>query len=183
MKLLAVTARSAVLERESSTPYFSAKAFKIYLNGEAVRDCGTNVFSLYSLTPDTEYEVRVDGEALIFRTRTETAFIDVARYGTVADGIYNDTPSIQMALTTAPEGSTVYIGKGTYRVASLFMKSNITLYLEKGARLLGINDRRCYPILPSKVGESTYLTSWEGEEAPSFSADEPDLSQPGKPGI
>lgn len=170
MKLLAVTTRSAVLEKDDTTPYFSAKAFEIYLNGKKMRDCETNVFSLYSLTPDTEYAVDVGEDTLTFRTKAETAFINVEAYGTVADGIYNDTPSIQMALTTAPEGSTVYIGKGVYRVASLFIKSNITLYLEKGARLLGINDRRCYPILPSKVGESTYLTSWEGEEAPSFAS-------------
>ena len=42
---------------------------------------------------------------------------------------------------TCPKGGTVYVPAGRYRTASLFLKSNTTLYLEKGAVLLGDNDR------------------------------------------
>ena len=47
----------------------------------------------------------------------------------------------------------MYVPAGRYRTASLFMKSNTTLYLEKGAVLLGDNDRTHYPILPGATAQ------------------------------
>ena len=46
------------------------------------------------------------------------------------------------------------------------MKSCTTLYLEKGAVLLGDNDRTHYPILPGVIPSENevdeyYLTGWE----------------------
>lgn len=170
MILLHTTARSAVFERDGNEIYYSSDKYSIYVNHDFVMESDKNVFSLYSLLPDTEYTVRADGEELTFRTKKETAFIDVASFGTIGDGCYYDTEAIQMALNTAPEGSTIYFGPGTYRTSSLFVKSNLTLYLDRGAVLMGITDRRKYPVLPSKVGTSTYLTTWEGEEGACFAA-------------
>ncbi len=170
MKLLFSTARSAVFEAENETPYYAPKEFDVFLDGKKIKSCNTNVFSIYSLMPNTEYTVAVNGESITFKTCTETAFIDVSLYGVVGDGFYDDTASIQMALNTAPEGATVYFGKGTYRTSSIFIKSNLTVYLDKDAVILGVNDRKKYPVLPSCVGNDTYLTSWEGEEAATFAA-------------
>ncbi len=47
----------------------------------------------------------------------------------------------------------MYVPAGRYRTASLFLKSNTTLYLEKGAVLLGDNDRTHYPILPGVTAQ------------------------------
>ncbi len=60
----------------------------------------------------------------------------------------DNTCGCRQLLSTCPKGGTVYVPAGRYRTASLFMKSNTTLYLEKGAVLLGDNDRTHYPILP-----------------------------------
>ena len=62
---------------------------------------------------------------------------------------------------------------GRYRTCSLFLKSNTTLYLEKGAVLLGDNDRTHYPILPGVIPSENevdeyYLTGWEGNPLDSF---------------
>ncbi len=170
MKLLFSTARSAVFETAYETPYYAPQAFDIFLDGKKIMSSNTNVFSIYSLQPNTEYTISASGESVTFRTCKETAFINVTLYGAVGDGFYDDTQSLQMALDTAPEGSTVYFGKGRYRTSSLFIKSNITVYLDKEAVILGVNDRKKYPVLPSCVGENTYLTSWEGEEAATFAA-------------
>ena len=67
----------------------------------------------------------------------------------------------------------MYVPAGRYRTASLFMKSNTTLYLEKGAVLLGDNDRTHYPILPGVLPSENevdeyYLTGWEGNPLDSF---------------
>ena len=37
-----------------------------------------------------------------------------------------------MCIRDSPKGGTVYVPAGRYRTASLFLKSNTTLYLEKG---------------------------------------------------
>ncbi len=80
---------------------------------------------------------------------------------------------LQAALSTCPKGGTVYVPAGRYRTASLFLKSNTTLYLEKGAVLLGDNDRTHYPILPGVLPSENevdeyYLTGWEGNPLNSF---------------
>ena len=99
--------------------------------------------------------------------------MDAARYGLVADGETDNTVRLQAALSTCPKGGTVYVPAGRYRTASLFMKSNTTLYLEKGAVLLGDNDRTHYPILPGVIPSENevdeyYLTGWEGNPLNSF---------------
>lgn len=170
MNLIYTTARSAVFEMSYSTPCYAPREYDIYLDGVKVRTSVTNVFSLYSLKPDTKYTVMADGEEITFTTAEESAFVDVRFHGVVGDGFYDDTLCIQTALNTAPEGATVYFGKGIYRTSSLFIKSNITVYLDKDAVILGVNDRKKYPVLPSCVGDGVYLTSWEGEETATFAS-------------
>ena len=52
----------------------------------------------------------------------------------------------------------LYTSAGRYRTSSLFMKSCTTLYLEKGAVLLGDNDRTHYPILPGVLPSAVSYT-------------------------
>lgn len=170
MNLLLSTARSAVFEIQTDTPYFANEEYSVYLDSQEVKVCNTNVFSLYSLQPDTEYTVKARGNTVTFRTLKESAFIDVSCYGTIEDGFYDNTRMLQMALDTAPDGATVYFGEGRYRTASLFIKSNTTIYLDKGAVILGVNDRKKYPVLPSRIGDDVYLSTWEGEEAICFAS-------------
>ena len=77
-----------------------------------------------------------------------SGMLNVLDYGFKADGTTDNTGKLQAALSTCPKGGTVYVPAGRYRTSSLFMKSCTTLYLEKGAVLLGDNDRTHYPILP-----------------------------------
>ncbi|MDE6373517.1 MAG: hypothetical protein K2L72_03370 [Clostridia bacterium] len=57
MKILALTARSATVELDGSSPYYRPSQFVIYLNGEEVRSEKRNVFSLFGLQPCTEYKI------------------------------------------------------------------------------------------------------------------------------
>ena len=153
LSLIRSMTRSAVFELENGLCFRPAHPFRVLLNGEPVREAqDTNVFSLFSLTPATDYTVTVEseGETLTanFRTQDESFFVDASRYGLVADGETDNTGKLQAALSTCPKGGTVYVPAGRYRTASLFLKSCTTLYLEKGAVLLGDNDRTHYPILP-----------------------------------
>ena len=74
------------------------------LNGEAVYEAqNTNVFSLFSLAPATDYTVSVEAEGetltLAFRTEDESFFVDASRYGLVADGETDNTGRLQAALS------------------------------------------------------------------------------------
>ena len=178
LSLIRSMTRSAVFELENGLCYRPAHPFTVTLNGKTVYEaCQTNVFSLFSLLPGTEYTVGVqaEGESLTctFTTEAETFFVDASRYGLVADGTTDNTLKLQAALSTCPKGGTVYVPAGRYRTCSLFLKSNTTLYLEKGAVLLGDNDRTHYPILPGVIPSENemdeyYLTGWEGNPLDSF---------------
>ena len=156
LSLIRSMTRSAVFELENGLCYRPAHPFTVQLNGKTVYEaCNTNVFSLFSLLPGTPYTVAVQAEGetltLDFTTEAETFFVDASRYGLVADGTTDNTGKLQAALSTCPKGGTVYVPAGRYRTSSLFMKSCTTLYLEKGAVLLGDNDRTHYPILPGVI--------------------------------
>ena len=178
LSLIRSMTRSAVFELENGLCYRPAHPFTVQLNGETVYTaCETNVFSLFSLLPGTSYTVAVQAEGetltLDFTTEAETFFVDASRYGLVADGTTDNTGKLQAALSTCPKGGTIYVPAGRYRTSSLFMKSCTTLYLEKGAVLLGDNDRTHYPILPGVIPSENevdeyYLTGWEGNPLDSF---------------
>ena len=178
LSLIRSMTRSAVFELENGLCFRPAHPFVVTLNGKTVYEaCNTNVFSLFSLLPGTEYTVGVQAEgetlSLTFVTEAESFFVDASRYGLVADGETDNTGKLQAALSTCPKGGTVYVPAGRYRTASLFLKSNTTLYLEKGAVLLGDNDRTHYPILPGVLPSENevdeyYLTGWEGNPLNSF---------------
>ncbi len=178
LSLIRSMARSAVFELENGKCFRPEHPFAVALNGKTIYEsCNTNVFSLFSLTPSTTYTVEVDAEGehlkLDFTTEAESFFVDASRYGLVADGETDNTGRLQAALSTCPRGGTVYVPAGRYRTASLFMKSCTTLYLEKGAVLLGDNDRTHYPILPGVIPSENevdeyYLTGWEGNPLNSF---------------
>ena len=182
MKLTLIRAmtRSAVFELENDLCFRPAEPFAVLLDGKEIyAACNTNVFSVYSLLPGHPYTltVKAGGEELTadFVTRTETFFVDASRYGLVGDGVTDNTAKLQAALSTCPPGGTVYLPAGRYRTASLFLKSHTTLYLEKGAVILGDNDRTHYPILPGVLPSENevdeyYLTGWEGNPLDSLAS-------------
>jgi len=66
---------------------------------------------------------------------------DVRAFGAAGDGKTIDSPAINKAIETAAAagGGTVRFPAGTYLSYSIRLKSNITLYLDSGARILAAN--------------------------------------------
>jgi polygalacturonase len=64
---------------------------------------------------------------------------DVKKYGAVGDGQVLDTSAIQGAIDACSfnDGGTVYLSNGTYLIGTIYLKSNVTMYLEVSATLLG----------------------------------------------
>lgn len=171
LTLLYSGATSACFELANDAPYYAPEKFTIYLDGKALRACETNVFSLFALTPGTDYALRVAGETLDetlrFATKTETCVVDVRAFGAAGDGAHDDTEALQSAIGCLPEGGRLYFPAGRYLSRPLTLKSHVTLELAEGAVLLGSTERERYPVIPGSVvapdGTETYFGGFEGE--------------------
>ena len=73
---------------------------------------------------------------------------DVKKYGAKGDGTTKDTAAVQKAVddcSAGKGGGTVEVPEGTFVVAPISLKSNMTLHLAKRATLLGSPDIPDYP--------------------------------------
>ena len=71
---------------------------------------------------------------------------NILDFGAVADGVTVCTKEIQRAIDLCKKGGTVVIPAGVFVSGALFLKSNMTLRLEEGAKLLGSGSVEDYPI-------------------------------------
>ena len=64
--------------------------------------------------------------------------VNVRDFGAKGDGSHIDSPAIDRAIAFAAErgGGTVYVPPGRYASYTIHLKSNITLWLDRGATLL-----------------------------------------------
>lgn len=174
-----VFSRGFVIERENEDFFESEEAAKVFVNDTFVKETKENVISIFSLKPDSVYDVKVvdssgTSEKKII-TKCESVLLNVKAFGAKGDGVNDDTESISCAIAACLPGGTVFVPAGTYLVRPLFMKDNITLYLDKGAVLLGETDRTKYPILPGMVFSEDWdkeenFGSWEGNPLDQFAS-------------
>ena len=174
--------RTATLELENEEAFFSGRELTVYLDGKPAMKTDRNIFTLFGLMPETDYSIYAEcpedgskSEHISFTTAEESMLIDVREYGALGDGIKDDTAFIQAAIASAPKHSTVWLGHGTFRTGPLFLKSDINLWIDKDARLLGIESRERYPVLPGMQRmnreECEYnLGSWEGNPLSCFAS-------------
>ena len=73
--------------------------------------------------------------------------LNIREFGAVADAKTVCTKEIQRTIDLCPKGGTVLVPAGTFRTGALFLKSNMTLHLEEGARLLGSDRVEDFPIV------------------------------------
>ena len=89
--LLYASSVSACFELENANPYYAETAYDVTVNGApALLGERTNVFSLFDLTPGTEYTVAVGDCSVRIETKPESACISVRDFGAVGDGIADD---------------------------------------------------------------------------------------------
>ncbi len=168
--------RSACFEISDGGYYETLRPYPLTLNGTPHGEARTAVFSLHGLTPDTAYELGLDGRVSVrFHTEAERLTLDVRRFGAVGDGVHDDTPCLQAAILACPEKGRVLIPAGTWRTGSLFLKSHVRVELRKGAALRFIDDRDRLPVLPGLTQttderEAYSLGSWEGNPLDMFAA-------------
>lgn len=173
------SARTIVLELKQQGKYYT-EDYELYVNGSLYVSSNKVVQSIHGLKPDTTYEIytkRADSQSEILSVTTEKEFVtlNVRAFGAKGDGIHDDTTFIQCAIQACPENGRVYIPKGTYKITTLFLKSNLKIELEKEATLSAITDRNQFPILPGVIQsydetEELNLGTWEGNPLDCFAA-------------
>ncbi len=177
--IITKTARSVAFEIECEGKYYSATPHDIVCKSNEDEICFTSekvVNSIFGLKPATAYTISVDGQdAYEFTTDREFVTLNVKDFGAIGDGVHDDTVAIQCAIMACPKDSRVYVPGGVYKISSIFLKSDLTLYLEKDAVLSAFTDRSKFAILPGVIenyDENDYynLGSWEGNPLDTFAA-------------
>ena len=94
------------------------------------------------------------------RARYVSAF-NVREHGALGDGRTLDSPALQTAIDRCAErgGGTVFLPAGRYLTGSLFLRDNITLYLDSGAVILGSETPADYPVIHAR---------WEGKHQDTY---------------
>jgi polygalacturonase len=129
--------------------------YEILLNGNVVASTVKTNYTLTNLLPATSYTVALrlkkggSGEPkelnkLEFKTAQKGKIYNILDYGAKADSTVKNTRAIQAAIDACTEGGTVYIPVGTFISGALFLKSNMTLFIEKAAVLKGSADTEDY---------------------------------------
>lgn len=178
LKVLFLSSISCTIEITGKSPYYTKLPYDVYLNGEKIITAGIkNCFSIYDLNANTDYLLEVKDEKEIksikFKTQNTSYILNVKRFNAQGDGKTDDTLAIQTAIMACPKDGVVFIPAGTYLVKSIFLKSNLNLYLSKGAKLLATTNRNELGILPGVIrnDESEFLLgSWEGNPLDIFTS-------------
>jgi polygalacturonase len=76
----------------------------------------------------------------------------VERFGAKGDGATMNTAAIQRAIDAAAKGGgTVVFPAGTYLTGSIFVKTGVTLQVDKGVTLLGSQNIADYPLMQTRI--------------------------------
>ena len=83
---------------------------------------------------------------LFLITGASAETFNVKKYGARGNGKKLDSPAIQKAIDACHKagGGTVLVPAGTYLSATIVLKDNVTLHLEKDALILGTTDYKAY---------------------------------------
>ena len=170
-------ARAAVIELDDGGYFTCADTWEIFVNDEPAGTTNTVETYVDGLIPGKRNLVRfVCGERELsvgVTTPAEPFTINVRDCGAKGDAEHDDTTNIQAAIMACPKGGRVLIPAGSYRIKSLFLKSNINIELAEGAVLLARHDRAALAYIPGTVTgnegagyagtDMLPLGRWEGE--------------------
>lgn len=172
-------ARSFTIELDNTFVYTTPSTYKLYVNDDLYEESNKNVISVYGLIPNTKYNIKLEYEGIVvsktYITKDEFVTLNVKKFGAKGDGETLDTNFIQACINACPKNGRVYIPKGEYYTGPIFLKSDITIELDKDARLIGDTDRNHYPILPGMTlltdeSDDYNLGSWEGNPLDCFAS-------------
>lgn len=144
--------------------------YQVYVNDNMVGTTMASDYTIENLDNEKSHNVFVravfnGGEICSSSVKVETKpksdIFDITEYGAVGDGAALNTTSIQNAIDSCTNGGTVYVPKGVFVSGALFLKSNMTLYVEEGGVVLGSVNASDYPVFNYR---------FEGKEQPCYAS-------------
>lgn len=126
------------------------------VSNSAAQKISMHNYTAANLKPNTSYTFTVravdkDGNESsdsIRVTQSTTAIpkvFNVVDYGAVGDGITSNTKAIQKAIDACTPGGKVLVPVGIFKTGAIWLKSNMTLEIGKGATLLASENAEEYP--------------------------------------
>jgi exo-poly-alpha-galacturonosidase len=156
------TEGSITLMWDKPEAYADVADYAIFCDGRQVAVTSKTNGTVGGLEPDRGYSFYVEArdvrgrasapsQAIEARTRPVGAKLNILAYGAVGDGRTKNTAAIQRAIDACPTGGTVVVPSGVFLTGALFLKSDLTLLVEAGARLQGTTDVTDYqPMIRSR---------------------------------
>lgn len=132
--------------------YIKNAVYDVYVDGKMYIETELSHCTIEGLQPDTVYIVSVTekstGNTADVKVKTAVAgeSMDVRDFGAVGDGKTNDTLAIQAAIDNCPINGKVILKNGTFLSGAITLKSNMTLEIAAGAKLLGSPCASDYPV-------------------------------------
>lgn len=160
------TDSSVALVWDKPSGSMEVACYRVYVNEKIHGICTGTDYTASELESAREYEVYVcavstggavsqPSRTVRVSTKARAEIFDITGFGAVADGQTLNTQAIQAAIDACTAGGKVVVPKGIFVTGALFLKSNMTLYLEKGGVLLGSGSPADYPVMRYR---------WEGRE-------------------
>lgn len=160
MKINLMQAPAAVTQTSAAVVWDkieNAKKYAIYVNGKLYGETTRGDYTVENLEASTEYMISVCGldenggetekiGEISVSTRADGGKINITDFGAVGDGKTLNTTAIQKAIDACEKDGTVIIPQGVFVSGALYLKGDMTLYLEDGAVLLGSENPDDYPI-------------------------------------
>ena len=173
MKMLMQTPFGFVMKMPGNSAYQRQTPYKLFINGKLHSCDSVNVVSVFGLSPASHYDIEITElsgqDALRFTHGTPNVeyVVNVRDYGATGDGVSEDTAAVNAAIYSAPPGAVLRFTKGVYIVGSIFLKSNVDLYLEAGAEIRQTSDRGKIALIKGLQknydhGDAIVNASWEG---------------------
>jgi len=150
-----VSNNSVTLVWDKPDSYKDIGQYYIYLNDKKVDSSTKCNYMVRGLDANKKYKVfikAVDHNGQVstatniikFKTQTQGKVLNVLDFGAKGDNATLNTEAIQRAIDSCPENGTVLIPRGTFVSGAIFLKSNMTLKIEKGGELKGSNHLKDY---------------------------------------
>ena len=189
IKVINTTPGSVTFDIDDGGKYKTLKSYTVNIRmigktqdaGKTVKN-DKSILTVFGLEADAQYlaEVIFDGEGeaapefkTTFATEPVTVRVNVKELGAFGDGEHDDTAFIQSAIMCCPAGGLVIIPEGTYLHRGIYLKSDISIEIRKGAKLVLDSNRENIPRFPGRLEGSNgtdeyFLGTWEGEPKPMF---------------
>jgi len=165
------TQNSVTLLWDKPIDYSHVTGYCIFEGNKQIAETDKTNYRVSGLTPGKSYVFYIKakyvdgrlsdaGNKINIKTKVAGKVYNIIDFGAKGDGTTKNTKAIQKAIDACTPGGIVYIPEGTFLSGALFLKSDMTLYIDKGGVLKGSTDDKDYlPMIPNRF-EGWELTTY-----------------------